>query len=82
MPMYLDLANEAWEVVETTRHGWNVVPDPPVKSYPPRGTSGRYRFQHEVALSTHSGASSTSPTTTPGLSSKGSIVGMLRPKAT
>jgi hypothetical protein len=29
--IYIDLANEAWQVIEITPHGWSVIEDPPVK---------------------------------------------------
>jgi hypothetical protein len=35
--IYLDLANEAWQVVEITATGWRVIDTPPVKFRRPRG---------------------------------------------
>jgi hypothetical protein len=35
--IFVDLANESWEVVEITPHGWRVVARPPVKFRRPRG---------------------------------------------
>ncbi len=35
--IYLDLANENWEVVEITQDGWRLVTDPPVKFRRPSG---------------------------------------------
>ena len=35
--IYLDLANEAWEAVEITAHGWRIVADPPVRFRRSRG---------------------------------------------
>jgi DNA polymerase I-like protein with 3'-5' exonuclease and polymerase domains len=35
--IYIDLANEAWEAVEITDEGWQVVSDPPVRFKRPNG---------------------------------------------
>lgn len=35
--LYLDLANDVWEVVEITVDGWRIVSDPPVKFWRPNG---------------------------------------------
>jgi hypothetical protein len=35
--IYLDLANDRWEAVEITAHGWRVVAEPPVKFRRTRG---------------------------------------------
>jgi hypothetical protein len=37
--IYLDLANEAWEVIEITTTGWQVMVEPPVRFRRPRGMS-------------------------------------------
>jgi len=44
--IYLDLANDAWEVVEVTPYGWRVIADPPVKF---RRTKGMLPLPHPVA---------------------------------
>ena len=44
--IYLDLANDAWEVVEVTPYGWRVIADPPVKF---RRTKACYPFLTPVA---------------------------------
>jgi hypothetical protein len=43
--LYLDLANERWEVVEITRTGWRVMADPPVKF---RRTSSMHALPHPL----------------------------------
>lgn len=35
--VYLDLANAAWEAVEVTPHGWQIIPNSPVRFRRPRG---------------------------------------------
>lgn len=36
--IYLDLCNDGWEVVEITRHGWNVLLESPVNFRRPKGS--------------------------------------------
>lgn len=37
--IYIDLANEKWEAIEITPHGWRVISDAPVKFRRERGTA-------------------------------------------